>query len=392
MVALFGRSLSRAALQRQVGSTAQIFGVTLTELADGPARGVRALEFRTGAGLLFSVLVDRSMDIGRLEFRGIPLAWQSGTGFRGPWFHDAMDEAGQGFTRGFSGFLCTCGFDHIRQPEAGPADHFPLPSRKTIDYPLHGRGALAPARLVGYGERWDDDDCTLWCEGVVAQVQVMGENLTLTRRVEAKADGTAFAIHDTVRNEGFSRTPHMLLYHINLGWPLLDEGARFRAPIRATLAANHPREAQRGGYRTQSGPQPRFAQQVFGHDAVPDGAGRVPSALINDRLGLGVVVDYPHAAFPCLQQWQGFDEGHYGFGIEPATSHWGTRAHAAENGEIIWLAHGESRVYDTRIAILDGAQAIAAFDARVDAIHPQLADERPARSRQPATTAQAPRP
>lgn len=391
MVTLFGRTLTRAALQRQVGTTGQIFGVTLTELADGPARGVRALEFRTGGGLLFSVLVDRSMDIGRLEHRGVPLAWQSGTGFRAPWFHDAADEAGQGFMRGFSGFLCTCGLDHIRQPESGPADHFAMPSRRAIDYPLHGRGAFAPARLVGYGERWDGDECTLWCEGIVTQAQVMGEHLTLTRRIEARADGASFTIRDGVRNEGFARTPHMLLYHINLGWPLLDEGARFRAPVRATLAANHPREAQRGGYRTQSGPEAAFVQQVFGHDAVADRAGRVPAALINDRLGLGVVVDYPHAAFPCLQQWQGFGEGLYGFGIEPATTHWGTRAHAAERGEIIWLAHGESRDYDTRIDVLEGAAAIAAFDARVDAIHPQLADERPPRIRQPLATAQASR-
>src|SRR5262249_54967701 len=142
------------------------------ELSDGAARGVRALEFRTGSGLFFTVLVDRSMDIGRLEHRGVPLAWQSGTGFRGPFLHDAADEAGGGFMRGFSGFLCTCGFDHIRQPDTGPADHFDMPLRKQMSYPLHGRGSLVPARLVGYGERWDGDDCTLWCEGVVAQVQV----------------------------------------------------------------------------------------------------------------------------------------------------------------------------------------------------------------------------
>ena len=162
------------------------------------------------------------------------------------------------------------------------------------------------------------------------------------------------------------------------------------------------------GHRTMSIGKLHFrstdARNGFDEEVIPlhvvDGVGDLlglirrpkPAALINDRIGLGVVVDYPHAAFPCLQQWQGFGEGLYGFGIEPATSHWGTRADAARNGEIIWLAHGESRAYDTRVAILDGTPAIAAFDARVDAIHPQLADERPLRTRQPVTTAQAPRP
>ena len=30
-------------------------------------------------------------------------------------------------------------------------------------------------------------------------------------------------------NDGFDRTPHMFLYHCNLGWQLLDEGAEFQA-------------------------------------------------------------------------------------------------------------------------------------------------------------------
>jgi hypothetical protein len=396
MVSLFGRSLTRREVERHVGARAQVFGVEAVELADGAARGVRALEFRTGSGLFFAVLVDRSMDIGRLEHRGVPLAWQSGTGFRGPFLHDAADEAGGGFMRGFSGFLCTCGFDHIRQPDSGPAAHFDMPLRKQMSYPLHGRGSLLPARLVGYGERWDGDECTLWCEGVVAQVQVLGEHLTLTRRIEARVGQSSFRIHDRVTNEGFARTPHMLLYHINIGWPLLDEGARFRAPIRATLAANHPREIQRAGVRTQPGPAPRFFQQVFDHDAVADEAGRVPAALINDRLALGVVVDYRAAEFPCLQQWQALGDGIYALGIEPASTRWGARHHASERDEIVWLEHGETRDYDTVVAVADGHEALAALEARIDAIHPQAADEVPARIRQPEGgplfTAQPPRP
>ncbi len=107
----------------------------------------------------------------------------------------------------------------------------------------------------------------------------------------------------------------------------------------------------------------------------------MPAALINDRLALGVLVDAK--GFRCLQQWQGFAEGIYGFGIEPATTHWGPRARAEEAGEIDWLDHGETRDYHTRIAILDGKPAIAALEARIDAIHPQLADENPPRTRQP---------
>ena len=49
--------------------------------------------------------------------------------------------------------------------------------------------------------------------------------------------GNNIEIIDTVTNHGFDLTPHMLLYHINLGWPLVDEGSRLVAPIARTLFA-----------------------------------------------------------------------------------------------------------------------------------------------------------
>ncbi|MBL8834440.1 MAG: DUF4432 family protein [Rhodospirillales bacterium] len=383
MPTIYGQKLTRREFERRVGAMRQIAGIELVTLADGSERGVRALEFRTGAGLDFSILIDRTMDIGRFDYRGVPFAWQSGTGFRNPAYMDPMGDGGNGFMRGFSGLLCTCGFDHVRQPDKGDADHYDLPLRKEIAYPMHGRGAFQPARLDGYGEIWDGDECTLWCEGTVGQVQVMGENLTFVRRVEVRVGMVDVRVVDTVTNRGFSRTPHMLLYHINVGWPLLEEGARFVAPVRGTFAANIPRESQQTGWRTQSDPMKRFIQQVFDHDAVADRNGRIPAALVNDRIGLGFLVDYDARQFRCLQQWQAFGEGVFGFGIEPATAHWGNRADAARRDEIVWLEYGESRSYATTLSVLHGAADIAALDARVESIHPVSTDEFPQRTDQP---------
>jgi hypothetical protein len=106
-------------------------------------------------------------------------------------------------------------------------------------------------------------------------------------------------------------------------------------------------------------------------------------ALVNDRLGLGFAYTFDSQAFPCLQQWQGFGEGVYGFGIEPATSHWGSRADADRKSEIVWLEHGDSRIYRSRIAVLGDATAIAEHEARVRQITPQLLDEFAPRLAQP---------
>ena len=57
----------------------------------------------------------------------------------------------------------------------------------------------------------------LYCEGVVQQSTVFGEDLHLVRRIEAKVGSNAFVLKDRVVNHGFYRTPHMFLYHINVG-------------------------------------------------------------------------------------------------------------------------------------------------------------------------------
>src|SRR3546814_10375704 len=65
------------------------------------------------------------------------------------------------------------------------ASHYVYGPREKVSSSLHGRVGTIPARLAGYGERWDGDECTLWCEGVVQQSTVFGEDLHLIRRIEA---------------------------------------------------------------------------------------------------------------------------------------------------------------------------------------------------------------
>src|ERR687888_1971570 len=99
---LFGNDLTRADLLERVGRLEQVAGVRLVTLGDGAERGVRLLEFRTGTGFEFDVLVDRAFDVGRCEHAGRSLAWQSNSGFAGPWFYE---PEGLGFFRTFGGGL-----------------------------------------------------------------------------------------------------------------------------------------------------------------------------------------------------------------------------------------------------------------------------------------------
>src|SRR5262245_52837118 len=100
MPELFGTRYTRAELHRRVGRVEQVAGVRLVTIGDGLARGVRVLEFRTGTGFAFDVLVDRSFDVGRCELGGRPLSWLSGAGVVGPWYYE---PDGWGWFRAWGG-------------------------------------------------------------------------------------------------------------------------------------------------------------------------------------------------------------------------------------------------------------------------------------------------
>jgi hypothetical protein len=376
---LYGRQLTRRDVSEHSGSLSQFAGVRLMTLGDGTERGVRMLEFRTGTGLRFTVMVDRGFDIGDCDHKGRAIGWHSPAGFKHPAQVSLEDEHGLGWLRGFSGMLSTCGIDHALGPYEEEATHFNYPYRAKVKHTIHGRIALIPGRIVSYGERWEGDECILFAEGIVDQATVFAENLRLIRRIETRVGSDSFSIHDTVENRGFSATPHMLLYHIDLGHPVLEEGARLIAPIReAVWAAHHEHyRAQGVGYRTVAAPRYPFMEQVWQWETVADANHKVPVAMVNERLGFGVEIEYDRREFPCLLQWQNLVSGNYTTGIEPLTNHVLGKKGARERGELIELMHGETRSYSTQISVLDGAAAIAASEKRIRAIHGQPEDEYP---------------
>src|SRR5260370_28489582 len=221
MPSINGRATTRRDLMRRVGRLELVAGVRLVALGDGIERGVRVLEFRTGTGYAFDVLVDRSMDVGRCELNGRSLAWLSATGVVGRWFTEPL---GLGWFRAWGGgMLVTCGLDHTLLGGADDASNFHQLVKPTEEYGLHGRIGFMPARLTGYGERWDGDQCVLWAEGVVRQAAVFGEAMELHRKIEARVGESRFMVPDEVVNVAFHTSTPMYLYHLTLHFPFAYE-------------------------------------------------------------------------------------------------------------------------------------------------------------------------
>ena len=226
MSSLYGVPLTREELRRRTGRVEQLLGAELVERADGSERGVRCVRLRSGA-IELEVVVDRALDLAQATVGGVPVAWISPTGLTAPGL--AVPDGWEPFRTFFGGLLTTCGLEHTLGPMTDDASHFRYPGRPTHDFPLHGRLSATPGRLLGYGVDWERE--CVFCRGDVRQAHVFGESLTLEREIRIGLGGTTIELDDVVRNDGFAPTPHMLLYHVNIGWPVLGEHAEVVAGV-----------------------------------------------------------------------------------------------------------------------------------------------------------------
>ena len=316
-------------------------------------------------------MVDRAMDLAGIAYHGIPIGWHSAAGFRNPWLHETDAEDGFGWFRSMSGLMNSCGLDHIHAPERDSADHFNHPPRPTIQHGLHGRISMIPAELSGYGERWEGDRCILYAEGRIRQATVFGENLELKRRIEIEVGSDRICFYDQVSNLGFAPTPHVYLWHINMGWPLLDDGAEVWGLDADPVWQMRPTEDQDGGYYRQTAPFDETTQQVFEHRPPIAKSGLAHVALANADFsnernkGLALEVAYDAEAMPALFQWQNFKKGHQVMALEPCTTHAGTRADWHQRDEFKWLSHGDSIDYRLELTPHLGASAFEALKQRL---------------------------
>src|SRR5262249_12424580 len=137
------------------------------------------------------------------------------------------------------------------------------------------------------------------------------------------------------------------LYHVNVGWPLLDEGATFEAAIAETTWQSDSVAEQGVSHLTFPPPQPGFVEQVYEHRLTPDADGRTRARVVNAQRGLAFELDYDPAAFPAFFEWLNLRAGNYAVGLEPSTHHVAGDAAARADGSMIWLEHGDDRRYET---------------------------------------------
>lgn len=339
MPTLFNHRYTPLELKQFAGDLAQLAGIRTVEYQDGKARGLRVAQVWTGSGFRFEILLDRALDIGAAEHNGRAIAWTFPS-LATPPYYDAFQFA-WGRSWG-GGLVTTCGLDFFGQPENDDGQ----------ELGLHGRIAHTPAEQVRVTTEWHDDDYVLEIEGRSRQAVVMGENLVLTRRVTTKLGANSFSIHDTITNEGFRPTPHMILYHCNFGFPVVSPDSEVLLDEEAVRPRDARAEKGFGQQNRFEQPMLDYPEQVFFHKPRADADGYAQGSIVNRALNFGAYVKWKLDALPYMGQWKLMQAGEYVCALEP-TNYWETpRAKLREEGRLKMLAPGESVEYELELGAL----------------------------------------
>ena len=349
MVRLFGREYSRGELLRRLGTISQVTFARPFEFTEGRERGVRAVEVKTGGGLSFLVLIDRGLDIGMAEYKGVPLAYVSPTLYAHPSY---FEPERLGWLRGaFLGLLTTCGLTYAGAPTVDMGE----------ELGLHGRYSYCPAEGFSVEHEWDGDECYVVVRGAAREVSFFGPNVVLRREVRARLGGRSIEVRDVVANEGYERQPLMVLYHFNFGFPVVDEGAR--VVLTSRLYVPRDEEAMVGAERFDElhAPVRGYREKVYFHDMAADEEGYAYAGIVNEALGLGVYVKFRRDQLNRLIQWKMLGEQFYVVGLEPANCLVLGRAREREWGTLQFIGPGESREFELEVGVLEGPEELEEF-------------------------------
>ncbi len=336
---LFGREWTKKEFFERFADVSQVGGIRSFTLSDGRAKGIDALEVNTGAGLRFTVLKDRGLDIGWADYKSVPIGFISKAGISSSLhFEHKMAELHRVFG---PGLLTTWGLRNVGNPCTVEGEEFAQ----------HGRIHNAPAENVSVEGYWDGDEYKMVIKGEMRESNLFRENLRLVRKIETTLGLSAFKLTDTVVNLALQDEDICILYHINFGYPLVDEGASIVLPSAQIL---------RDTAKEHTG---SWTREIARLDAPRANAGRayfmgvdgedIKAGIHNEKLESmkGIYLKYKKSQLPCFTIWRNLTPGDYVVGLEPGTANPEGRDRLLEKGQMVRLAPMEEKRFEIEFGI-----------------------------------------
>ncbi len=327
------------------------FQIQRYHLTNGPQSGVELLVVDSGA-VRAAICPTRGMSLWKANMQGVSCGWKSPV--EGP-IHPsfvALDEpSGIGWLDGFDELLVRCGLRSFGAPDFSETGQ--------LLFPLHGRVGNLPARDVQV--HVDPEHSLLQVQGEVHESRFLQYNLRLNVKITFAFGQPTIELHDTVLNAGATATTMQLLYHINLGSPVLDAGAKMHIGSAQAIARDaHAAEAV-ADWQTYLPPTAGYVEQVYFYASRADEDGWARALLASSDASRGVAVHFETKNLPYFSQWKNTvaESDGYVTGLEPGTGFPNPRSFEETHGRVVELAPGQSKEFRLKLEGVSSAERVS---------------------------------
>lgn len=316
-----------------IGHSSQLCGVEEVRLVGGKGDGMRLLQLRNAAGLEMTVSADRCADISRLVFKGDNMGYFAPNGYVAPGYYD---EKGDGFLKSFTaGFLTTCGLTAVGRPCTDEGE----------DLPLHGTIGNTPCERIW----WDENEDHIFIHAVINDSGVFARKLQMKRTITVDKRESRFSVRDTVENQGDAQSPVMILYHMNMGYPLLSENAVLDIPSANVTPRNEHAAEDLATWNKILVPTAGFEEQCYFHSFHTDGM----ASIYNPDIRKGLTITFDATKLDHFTQWKMMGYRDYVLGLEPGNCHPDGRDVMRQQGRLKFLEPGESITYEVNVTLFE---------------------------------------
>lgn len=316
-----------------LGHDSQLYGIEEHRLVGGKGDGMRLLEVNNGKGLELTISLDRAADISRLKYKGINLSYLSPCGYVAPTFYEGT---GTNWLKSFTaGFLTTCGLEAVGSPC--------VDEEETL--PLHGTIGNLPAEQA----YWPEENHHLLVRAIVKDEVIFSRKLRMHREIRVSLEKNEFTITDSIENTGDSRQPLEILYHMNMGYPLLDEDSIVSIPSKKVTPRDKHAAEDMEHWMKMEKPQAGYVERCYYHTFTKDGV----ASIFQPKLGTGIKIQYDARKLDCFVEWKMMGIRDYVLGLECGNCYPDGRNVMREKGILKFIEPGEKVEYQVMVSMLD---------------------------------------
>ncbi|MCR5748225.1 MAG: aldose 1-epimerase family protein [Lachnospiraceae bacterium] len=317
-----------------IGHDSQLYGIEEHRLIGGKGDGMRLYEINNGRGLELTVSPDRNGDITRLRFKGINMSYMSPCGYVAPAYYDSI---GSNWLNSFTaGFLTTCGLNGVGTPCTDNGE----------EIPLHGSIANIPCENSYY----EEEDGKLVVRTVTKDETIFGRKLRLKREICVSTKENLFNIKDIIENTGDKEEPFEILYHMNMGYPLLDEDSVLDIPSKEVKARDDHAADDINNWMHMEKPTAGYQERCYYH-AFDQTSDCITVSISQPKIGSKLSISFDAKNLDGFVEWKMMGVRDYVLGLECGNCYPDGRAAMRETGMLKFIAPGEKKEYKVSIRL-----------------------------------------